>query len=146
MGQVGARLVHDELSCGMHRKRSTFQGPWLKEGKNELIFLEVEKSPSEATGECSLCAWGACTWKAVHALLVACDVTKASRWLDWSPTEAVGRNGTREVPITRTATRAYCLFEPLKLFLLDRKLCLSMPDHSHWHENKSPCRGCYPGV
>ncbi|CAL5218934.1 g683 [Coccomyxa viridis] len=24
-------------------------GPWLKEGKNELIFLEVEKSPSEAT-------------------------------------------------------------------------------------------------
>ena len=25
-------------------------GPWLKEGKNELIFLEVEKSPAEATG------------------------------------------------------------------------------------------------
>ncbi len=25
-------------------------GPWLKEGKNELIFLEVEKSPSEAAG------------------------------------------------------------------------------------------------
>ena len=28
-------------------------GPWLKEGKNELIFLEVEKSPSEATGTTS---------------------------------------------------------------------------------------------
>ena len=25
-------------------------GPWLKEGKNELIFLEVEKSPAEAKG------------------------------------------------------------------------------------------------
>ena len=25
-------------------------GPWLKEGKNELIILEVERSPSEATG------------------------------------------------------------------------------------------------
>lgn len=25
-------------------------GPWLKKGKNELIFLEVEKSPAEATG------------------------------------------------------------------------------------------------
>ena len=25
-------------------------GPWLKEGKNELIFLEVEKSPAAATG------------------------------------------------------------------------------------------------
>lgn len=26
-------------------------GPWLREGKNELVFLEVEKSPSEATGQ-----------------------------------------------------------------------------------------------
>lgn len=34
-------------------------GPWLKEGKNELIFLEVEKSPSEAAGMISYTAQSA---------------------------------------------------------------------------------------
>ena len=109
MGQVGARLAHDGTLIWHAQEAQYIPGPWLKEGKNELIFLEVEKSPSEATGECSLCAWSACTLKAVHALLVTCDVTKASRWLDWSPIEAAGRNGTKEVPIYQDSDQGILL-------------------------------------
>ena len=82
MGQGCAELTHGASLIWHAQEAQYIPGPWLKEGTNELIFLEVEKSPSEATGECSLCAWSACTLKAVHALLNNVDMTKASKGLE----------------------------------------------------------------
>ncbi len=42
-----------EGCCLALQEAQYIPGPWLKEGKNEMIFLEVEKSPSEATGALS---------------------------------------------------------------------------------------------
>ena len=43
-------MLNSEVGEGRPQEAQYIPGPWLNQGKNELIFLEVEKSPAEATG------------------------------------------------------------------------------------------------